>query len=67
MGACYLQMTMYISRVYHLQSVTVIDSKFMGWLMYFPALPNCMSLFHNSTGGSSTTSLTLHDLVFLEA
>ena len=32
--------------------------------MYLPALPNCVSTFHNSNGGSSTTSLTLHDLVF---
>ena len=31
--------------------------------MYFPALPNCMSIFHSFTGGSITTSLTLHDLV----
>ena len=29
--------------------------------MYLPALPNCVSMFQNSTGGSSTISLTLHD------
>ena len=64
MSAGYLQVTMYMSKVFHLQSVSVIVGKFVRWLMYFPALPNCMSMFHSSTGGSSTTSLTLHDLVF---
>ena len=49
---------------FHLQLVSVIVGKFAGWLMYPPALPNCMSMFHNSTGGLSTTSLTLHDFVF---
>ena len=48
--------------IFNLQ-VWIVD-KFVGWLMYFPALPNCMSIFHSSTGGLSTTSLTLHDLVF---
>ena len=43
---------------------SVIVGKFVGWLMYFPALPNCVSIFHSSTGGSSTTSLMLQDLVF---
>ena len=32
--------------------------------MYLPGLPNCVSMFHSLTGGSSITSLTLHDLVF---
>ena len=35
--------------------------KFAGWLTYFPALPNCVSMFHNSTGNSSTTSFMLQD------
>ena len=48
----------------HLQSASVIVGKFAGWLMNFSALPNCMSMFHSSTGGSNTMSLTLHDLVF---
>ena len=55
---------MYMSKVFNLQSLSVLVGKFAGWLMYLPALPNCMSMFHNSTGGSRTTSLMLHDLVF---
>ena len=38
--------------------------RFTGWLMNFPALPNWMSIFHNSTGGSSTMSFTLWDHTF---
>ena len=37
---------------------------FAGWLIYFPALPNWVSMFQNSTGGSSTTSLMLQDHTF---
>ena len=42
----------------------MIVVKFAGWLTYLPALPNCLSMFHNSTGGLSSTSLILNDLVF---
>ena len=59
----YLQVTMYMGKVFHLQSVSVIVGKFAGWLMYPPGQPNCMSMFHSSTGGLSTTSLMLHDCV----
>ena len=38
--------------------------KFIGWLINFLALPNWVSMIHNSTGGSSTTSFTLQDHVF---
>ena len=38
--------------------------KLAGWLMYFPALSNCVSMFQNLMGCSRTTSLTLEDLVF---
>ena len=38
--------------------------RFAGWLIYFPALPNWVSMFQNSTGGSSTTSFTLQDCTF---
>ena len=38
--------------------------RFAGWLIYFPALPNLVSMFQNSTGGSSTTSFTLQDHTF---
>ena len=38
--------------------------KLAGWLMYFPALPNCMLMFQNSVGGLSTMPFTLQDLVF---
>ena len=54
MSVGYLQVTMYISKV----------GKFAGWLMYLPALPNCVLMVHNSYGGSVTTSLTLYDFVF---
>ena len=64
MNAGYLQVTMYMSKVFHLQSVSVIVGKFAGWLMHLPDLPTCMLMFHSFTGGLSTTSLTLHDLVF---
>ena len=36
----------------------------MGWLINFPVLPNWLSIFQNSTGGSNTTSLTLQDHTF---
>ena len=38
--------------------------RFTGWLMTFPALPNWVSIFNNSTGSSSTTSFTLQDQTF---
>ena len=62
-----LHVTMYMSRSVHPQLLSVIVGKFAGWLMYFPALPNCVLMFQNSTGGSSTASLMLHDHVFLVA
>ena len=54
----------YVQEFVHLQSASAIVGKFVGWLMNFPALPNCVSMFHSSTGGSNTMSLTLHDLFF---
>ena len=38
--------------------------RFAGWLINFPALPNWVSIFHNSTCGSSITSFTLQDHTF---
>ena len=38
--------------------------RFAGCLIYFPVLPNWVSMFQNSTGGSSTTSFTLQDCTF---
>ena len=38
--------------------------RFAGWLTYFAALPNWVSMFQNSTGSSSTTSFTLQDHTF---
>ena len=35
-----------------------------GWMINFPALPNWVSIFQNSTGGSSTMSFTLQDCTF---
>ena len=35
-----------------------------GWLMNFPALLNWVSMYHNLTGGSNTTSFTLQDQTF---
>ena len=37
---------------------------FTGWLMKLPALPNWVSIFHNSTGVSNTTSFILQDHTF---
>ena len=37
---------------------------FAGWLINFLALPNWVSMFQNSTGGSSTTSFMLQDPTF---
>ena len=54
----------YVQEFVHLQSASIIAGKFVGWLMNFPALPNCVSMFHSSTNGSNTMSLTLHDLLF---
>ena len=67
MSGGYLQVIMYRSEVFLLQSVSVIVARFREWLMYFPALLNCMSIFHSFTGGSGTTSLMLHDLVLAVA
>ena len=50
MSAGYLQVTMYMSKGFHLPSASVIVGKFAGWLIYLPALPNCMLTFHNSAG-----------------
>ena len=36
----------------------------MGWLINFPALPNWVSIFQNSTGGFSTMSFTLQEHTF---
>ena len=41
--------------------------RFAGWLINFPALPNLVPIFHNSTGGSSTTSFTLQGCTFAVA
>ena len=38
--------------------------RFPGWLVNFPALPDWVSIFQKSTGGSSTTSFTLQDHIF---
>ena len=38
--------------------------RFAGWLINFPALPNWVSIFQNSAGGSSTMSFTLQDCTF---
>ena len=35
--------------------------RFIRWLINCPALPNWVSMFRNSTGGSSTTSFILQD------
>ena len=38
--------------------------RFAGWLIHFLAQPDWVSIFHNSTGGSSTTSFMLQNHVF---
>ena len=38
--------------------------KFVGWLIYLPALPNWVSPFQNSIGGSRIMSVTLQDGIF---
>ena len=38
--------------------------RFAGWLIYFLALPNWVSMLQNSTGGSRTISFTLQDCTF---
>ena len=38
--------------------------RFAGWLINFPALPNWVSMFQNSTCSSSTISFTLQDRTF---
>ena len=38
--------------------------RFAGWLINFPALPNWVSMFQNSTGSSTTISFTLQDHTF---
>ena len=58
----YLQLAMY--KEWSLLNYWVIVGKFAGWLMYFRALSTCVSMFQNSTGGSSMTSLILQDHTF---
>ena len=48
----------------HLQMLSMMVGTLAGWLMYFPALLNCVLMLQNAMGGSWTTSFTLHDLVF---
>ena len=38
---------------------------FAGWLIYLPALPNWVSMFQNSMGGSKIMSFTLQEHAFL--
>ena len=38
--------------------------RFAWWLINFQTLPNWVSIFQNSTGGTSTTSLMLQDHTF---
>ena len=38
--------------------------KLVGWLIYLPALPNWVSIFQNSIGGSRIMSVTLQDHIF---
>ena len=38
--------------------------RFAGWLIYSPGLLNWVSMFQNSTGGSSTTFFMLQDHIF---
>ena len=55
----------YVQGLVHHYSWRVIVGKFDRVVdMYFPALPNCVSMFQNSTGGSSTTSFMLQDHTF---
>ena len=45
-------------------SLSFMVGKFAGWLMYLLALPNCVSIFQNSMGGSKMMSFTLQDHTF---
>ena len=63
MSVNYLQCWMY-EWWYQFNHEDLCEDRFIGWLTNFPALPNWVSIFHNSTGGSSTTSFTLQDRVF---
>ena len=38
--------------------------RLVGWLIYLPALPNWVSTFQNSIGGSRIMSVTLQDHIF---
>ena len=42
-------------------SISFMVGKLAGWLIYLPALPNWVSIFQNSIGGSRTLSVTLQD------
>ena len=64
MTAGYLQVTIYMSKMFIFKMLRVKVGKFVGWLMYFPALLNCVLMFQNSMGVLNTMSFTLHDLVF---
>ena len=44
--------------------LSLVVGKFTGWLMYLPALPNWVSMFQNSMGGSNMISIMLQDCTF---
>ena len=52
------------SAVFYDGSIGFMVGKFAGWLIYLPALPNWVSTFHNSMGGSNMISVTLQDHIF---
>ena len=55
---------MIIDSVFFYVSMSFMVGKFMGWLIYLPALLNCLYIFQNSMGGSNITSDTLQDHIF---
>ena len=55
--------TIYSDGGYQL-SLSVMVGKFAGWLIYFPALPNWVSVFQNSMGGSKIMSFMLQECIF---
>ena len=48
-------------------SISFVVGKFVGWLIYLPALLNWVSTSQNSIGSSSIMSVTLQDHIFPRA
>ena len=56
-----MEICVIIDSVFFYVSMSFMVGKFVGWLIYLPALLNWVSIFQNSMVGSNMTPDTLQD------